>query len=113
MSLDHQQVSQTLHRIISEAGLTFTEYNDDGQHTTYPLVGGKSIKFWNIFPRSGPKLDNALLRANQYLRPLGLFLACHNYTRPYNRMSAYSQQYVDIPRTIFSLLVKPLPESMK
>jgi hypothetical protein len=114
---DHEFIKQRLHAILDETGMRYDMYADVSGNTTYPLIDGQSIKFWNVFPRSGVNFDRAVLGANQFLRPYGLFLAPHNFDKTYRKLvniydahgSYQGMKYVDFPSPVYSLLVKPLP----
>lgn len=123
LRLDHSTIFTTLKSIVDEAGIKYIPYADHPEDSKYYCVGGKSIKFWDIFPLSGARLDHVLYKANMYLRQFGLMLTTHNYTRtttqtrPVTILSegrlVRGKADVEIPKFTLSLLVKPIPESCK
>lgn len=82
---NHNYIKSNLTEMFNRYEVRHTTYSDfEGAHssqydTKYDLIDGKTIKFWNIFPYSGAKLDALVYYANEFLRPFGLFLAWHNY----------------------------------
>lgn len=107
MSQNHAQIVDTLTQILDSYGLKYSPYEDKPGCTKYPLIDGMSIKFWNIFPHSGPKIDLALLECNNYLRPLGYFIVMHIWDQ---QVSLPADERYTITRSTFSLLVKLLPD---
>lgn len=115
---DHAFIKQRLEALLREANVTYYNcYTDDECDTTYLAVGGRSIKFWKVFPLSGANHDRALLSANTFLRPYGLHLAPHNFVSTYRRPvitydslgNSQGLHHVDFPQAVYSLVVKPLP----
>lgn len=123
MYIDHCYIKATLMAIIDQAGIKYTDYSDAENQAGYHLVDGLTIKFWNIFPSSGSKVDSAVMTANEFLKPYGLYLAHHILNEKVqrlvpaivpqkNRVDVRCKAYVDQPRTVISLLVKPRPDSI-
>lgn len=121
---DHSTIFTTLQAIVDSAGVKYQPYTDNEDDTTYHCVDGKSIKFWNIFPYSGSRVDEMMFRANRYLQPFGLQLFFHIFSTKATRLvpvivpqkdrpDARCQGYVEIPKFTLSLLVKPIPEGCK
>lgn len=122
-SRQHQLIQSTLENILRRSPLKYSAYSDDSEETDYYCVDGKSIKFWNIWPQSGPSLDSVVYTANQFLQPYGLFLSTHFYSAESevltnvripqrNGHEVRCKGYVKKRTSLLSLLVKPLPNEI-
>jgi hypothetical protein len=95
----HQAVTNLVGNILEMANIRYDLYRDpDSSTNTLPSIYGYSIKFWNIFPKSGTSVDSALYTINFYLQMhYGLYAAYHVY-----------QPSDNVP-SIISLVIKPIP----
>lgn len=121
---DHTQIFSTLQAYVETAGIKYTSYTDNATESIYHCVDGKSIKFWNVFPYSGSKVDEMMYQSNRYLQQFGLMLVFHIFVEHIEKLvpvivpqqrgpEVRCKGYVNIPKFTLSLLVKPIPERSK
>lgn len=101
----HNEVVTMISNILSMANIQYYDIYEDTPDSSskLPMIFGKAIKFWNIFPRSGTRVDKAMYTINHWLQlQYGLYAAMQVFDTP-------SDTQPGTFRTVISIVVKPIP----